>query len=482
MAVADSFTPADQLSLDTGDHDMGMSAVLLMPAQTGALPHLAITSDKTGTLYLLNRDAMGGFNTPNDSSVQTLTTGYRIHSSAAFFNNTLYLGLDNGPLQAWALDPATDRLVSKPGSNTIFTTPAYSGGGGTPSISANGSSNGIAWIIQATQYNFGPAVLHAYNAADLTQELYNSQQAANGRDAAAIAVKFTTPTIANGRVYVGGRSAVTVYGLLNNYAPATATPIIQPVTGTYTGPLTVTITDATPNASIYYTSDGSAPGANSTLYSGAIQVTGSQTIEAVAIAPGTSQSDKAVATYTIKQSTQAQVPLTTALNIVGIFPDGGIVKSAGLDRAGRSYSGNQLGSSITLSGIKFVFGSAGRLNMISTGHGTVLALPAGTFSKLQLLGAAVHKDQSGVVFTVTYTDGTATSFTRNMSPWTSSKNHSGELVAYSGTYCDMNTGGRVNQSVYLYRYSVALNSGKTVRSITLPANSEVAIAAITLAN
>ena len=482
IAVADSFTPADQMSLDSGDHDMGMSAVLLIPAQTGPLPHLAITSDKTGALFLLNRDAMGGFNTPNDSSVQTLTTGYRIHSSAAFFNNTLYLGLDNGPLQAWALDPATDRLVSKAGSNTIFTTPAYSGGGGTPSISANGTSNGIAWIIQATQYNFGPAVLHAYNAADLTQELYNSQQAANARDAAAIAVKFTTPTIANGRVYVGGRNAVTVYGLLSNYAAATATPLIQPATGTYAGPVTVTISDATPNASIYYTSDGSTPGEDSTLYSGTIQVTGSQTIEAVAIAPGSSLSDKAVATYTIKQTTQVQVPIALASNIVGIFPDGAIVKSAGLDRAGRSYSGTQLGSSITLSGIKFVLGSAGRLNMISTGHASVIALPAGTFSKLQLLGTAVHKDQSGVMFTVTYTDGSVANFTRNMSPWTSSKSHSGEVVAYSGTYCDVNTGDRVNQNVYLYRYSLALNSGKTVRSITLPANSEVAIAAITLAN
>jgi chitobiase/beta-hexosaminidase-like protein len=481
LQAVDSFTPADQLSLDTGDHDMGMSAMLLIPTQPGPLPHLAVTSDKTGTVYLINRDQMGGFNTPDNSAVQSLVTGYHIHSSTAFFNNKLYLGLDNGPLQAWTLNAATDQLVAQSATSTVFTTPAYSGGGGTPSISANGTNNGIAWIIQDTQYNSGPAVLHAYNAADLSQELYNSQQAANGRDTAAVAVKFTTPTIAGGRVYIGGRNAVTVYGVLSIHSPLTATPLITPGSGTYSSAQTVSITDTTPNASIYYTTDGTAPAMSSTLYTSPIQVSRSETIEAIAIAPGLAQSDKAIATYIIKLPTQVQVPLPGA-NIVGSFPDGVVVKSGGLDRAGLAYSGNQMGSSITLSGIKFMLGSAGRLNTISTSHATVIPLPVGHFSKVQLLATAVHKDLSGIAFTVTYTDGTASRFTQNMSPWTVSKRHSGELVAYTGSYCDTSTGGRVNQNVYLYRYSFALNSAKTVQSITLPANSEVAIAAITMVN
>ena len=480
FAVADSFTPANQLSLDTGDHDMGMSAVLLMPTQTGPLPHLAMTSDKNGTIYLLNRDAMGGFDTPANSSVQTLVTGYHIHSSAAFFNNTLYLGLDNGPLQAWTLDPATDQLVSKSASNTIFTTPAYSGGGGTPSISANGTSNGIAWIIQDTQYNSGPAILHAYNAADLTQELYNSQQAANGRDNAAIAVKFTTPTIANGKVYMGGRNAVTVYGGLSVYSLPASTPSIQPASGTYAGPQTVTITDATPNVSIYYTSDGTTPGTSSMLYTGPIQANGSQTIEAIAIAPGTSQSDKAVASYTIKRSTQTQVSLSSVANITGLFADKSIVASNGLDGSGHAFSATQMGSSLTLFGVKFVLGTPGKNDMVSGVRSTAIPLPAGPFNKLLILGTAVHKDLSGVVFTVTYTDGTVARFTQNMSPWTSSKNHSGESIAYTGTYYDTKSGGRVNAKVYLYRYSFTLNSGKTVKTVTVPANAEVVVAAVSV--
>jgi len=478
LQVMDSFTPADQLSLDTGDHDMGMSAVLLIPAQTGPLANLAVTSDKTGTLYLMNRDRMGGYGTPDNSAVQSLLTGYHIHSSAAFFNGGLYIGLDNGPLQAWSLNSATDQFGPQSSTSTIFATPAYSGGGGTPSISANGTSNGIAWIIQDTKYNFGPAVLHAYNSADLSQELYNSEQAANGRDAAAIAVKFTTPTIANGRVYVGGRNAVTVYGLLSTYSAPAAVPVIKPGSGTYAGPQTVTMTDATPNASIYYTSDGTAPGTNSILYSGAIQATRSQSIEAVAIAPGFSESDKTVVTYTINRSMQTQVSLTGAANVVGRFTDGTKLSSSGLDGAGHAYSANQMGSSVTLFGVKFTFGSAGKNDMVK--GASVIALPAGPFNKIQLLGTAIHSDQKGVVFTVTYSDGSIDRFTQNMSPWTASKSHSGESIAYSGTYCDTSSGGRVTEKVFLYRYSFALNSGKALKSITLPANSDVAIAAISM--
>lgn len=481
LGLADSFTPADQASLSSGDHDMGMSAVVLIAAQFGPFPNLAVTADKNGAIYLINRDAMGGYGTPANSSIQTLNTGYHIHSSAAFFNNTLYLGLDNGPLQSWTLDPASDQLTPQSATTTVFTTPAYAGGGGTPSISANGTSDAIVWILQDTQYNSGPAILHAYGASDLSDELYNSQQAANGRDTAAIAVKFTTPTIANGFVYTGGRNAVTVYGLLSDSNPppaAAATPVITPPSGTYTTSQTVSITDATPGASIYYTTDGTAPATSSALYTAPFQITRSESIKAIAVAPGFSQSDIAAATYTIATSAQTQVAITSAANIVGVFKDGTTLSSAGVDRSGHAYSGNQMGSSITVFGTTFALGSPNRLNVISTGHSTVIPLPTGPLTKVQLLATAIHKDLSGVVFTVTYTDGTVSKFTQNMSPWTTSKSHSGESIAYTGTYYDTNSGGRVTQKVYLYRYSFTLNSAKTVKNITLPANSEVAIAAI----
>jgi hypothetical protein len=480
MQEADFFTPADELSLDTGDHDMGMSALILIPSQPGPLPDLTVTTDKTGAIYLLNRDNLGGFGTPQNGSIQSFSAGYGIHSSAAFFNNEVYIGLDNGPLQAWSLNPQTDQLTPQSATSTVFATPAFSGGGGTPSISANGTSNGVAWIIQDTEYNYGPAILHAYNAADLTQELYNSQQAADGRDNPAIAVKFTTPTIANGRVYVGGRNAVTVYGLLSTYSPLTATPVIQLPSGTYAGPQTTTVSDLTPNASIYYTTDGDAPAASSTLYTGPIQITRSDSIEAIAIAPGYAQSDDAVATYTIEPPGQVQVPLGAEVNAIGLFADGSKPESDGLDGAGHAYSSNQIGKSITLWGVKFVLGPAGQKDVVTGTGAPSIPLPAGVYNNLEFLGTAIGSNQNGVVFTVTYSDGTVSHFTQNMSAWTSSKDHSGESIAYQGTYCDTSSGGRDTEEVYLYRYSFPLNSGKSVKSVTLPANANVAVAAISL--
>lgn len=482
LNVADFFTPANQSSLDSGDHDMGMSAMVLLPPLPGPLPHLAVTSDKNGTLYLVNRDSMGGYNASANSSLQTLSTGYHVHSSAAFFNSKVYIGLDNGPLQAWTINTSTDQLVPQSFTSTTFSTPAWSGGGGTPSFSANGTSKGIAWILQDTQYNYGPAVLHAYNAADLSKELYNSQQASNGRDTAAIAVKFTTPTIANGHVYVGGRNAVTAYGLFNanNAAPLTAPPAFQPAPGTYAGPQTITLTDATPDASIYYTTNGSIPTASSTLYTGPIPVTRSQSIKAIAIASGSSQSTYAVGSYNLRPAGQQQVSLDSAFNTIALFSDGAQVSSSGLDGSGNAYSANQIGSTLTLFGVRFVLGSPNQNDMVSGASASVVPLPAGPYNKLQLVGTAIHRDQTGVVFTVTYTDGTVTRFTQNMSPWTAPRNHSGESIAWSGTYADTSSGGSLQQNAYLYRYSFTLDSGKTLQSITLPANSEVAIAAISM--
>jgi hypothetical protein len=316
LAVADYFTPADQNSLDTDDQDLGTGSVMLLPTQSGPAPHLAITTDKTGTIYLINRDQMGKFTTPSNSCRQSFNPGFKNRSSFAFFNNVAYTGPRSGPLEAFAFNPSTELLNTTPQSqsSTIFDC-SCNGAGTTPSVSANGTTNGIVWSLDYSGYYKTPAILYAYAPANLGTQLYNSTQAANSRDAAAIAVKFTTPTVANGKVYVGGRNAVTVYGLLNNGASLTATPSFSPPAGTYTGPQSVTITDSTPNASIYYTTNGTPASTGSTLYSGPIQVTASETIEAVALAPGHSQSSEALASYTISSGSGCSVPANPGVNI-----------------------------------------------------------------------------------------------------------------------------------------------------------------------
>jgi hypothetical protein len=95
--------------------------------------------------------------------------------------------------------------------------------GTTPSISASGTANGIVWAVE----NRNPAVLHAYDARDLSHELYNSTQAPNSRDAFGAGNKFITPTIVNGRVYVGTTNGVAVFGMLGPVpAPPTGLRII----------------------------------------------------------------------------------------------------------------------------------------------------------------------------------------------------------------------------------------------------------------
>jgi hypothetical protein len=318
LVLRDYFTPDDQDALNHQDKDMGTSAVVLLPTQVGPVPRLAVTADKTGEIYLLNRDNMGKFTMANNSSLQSLSDGgLFIHNSLAFFNNTLYVGLDGGPVTAWTFNPQTERFATTPQSKagSVFGCNDCNGSGSTPSISANGTANGIVWALNNFAYYNRAAVLHAYNASNLATEYYNSAQAANNRDAAAVAVKFTTPTIANGRVYVGGRNAVTVYGLLSNNNPLTATPTFSPGSGTYTTTQSVTIKDSTPNASIYYTTDGSTPSTGSTLYSGPIKVATSQTIQAVALAPGFSQSDVGLASYTINTGSGCSAPSAPGVNI-----------------------------------------------------------------------------------------------------------------------------------------------------------------------
>jgi len=302
LVVEDYFTPGDQSKLETADNDMGMSAIVLLPPQTGPIANLLVTSDKSGTIYLINRDKMGGYTTPDDSSVQDFSDGgYSIHASYAFFNNTIYMAPDTAPLEAWTLDTDTDLFLTKPQSKSPTTLGCSScqPSGSTPSISANGTTNAIVWALDNGYYNNDPAVLHAYDAANLATEYYNSSQAASKRDAAFVAVKFTTPTIASGRVYVGGLDGVAVYGLLGNNTTPAATPTFSVTPGTYTSIQSVTISDTTSGAKIYCTTNGTAPTVSSPVCSGAISVSSTETIEAIAVAEGYRVSAVASAAYTI---------------------------------------------------------------------------------------------------------------------------------------------------------------------------------------
>jgi hypothetical protein len=235
LSVAGYFTPADQQNLQNGDgdHGSGGAAILVDQPSTAPHQHLVIGGGKEGNLFLLDRDNLGGYGanfTPNDSNaVQKFNVGNGIFSTAAFFNNALYIAGVGGHLKSFAFNTTTGQFNA---AQTSQSPGSFGFPGATPSVSASGTTNGIIWAMNNNAYctqqssSCGPTVLHAYDATNVATELWNSSQ--NAGDAAGNAVKFTVPTVANGKVYVGTRGndtgnggttvpgEVDVYGLKPN--------------------------------------------------------------------------------------------------------------------------------------------------------------------------------------------------------------------------------------------------------------------------
>lgn len=213
LRVVDFFSPFNERAMSRRDGDLGSGGVMLLPDHAGAHPHEALTGGKEGKLFLIDRDAMGGFHAKGNRIVQQLDAnlhnGY--YSSPAYFDGAVYVAGNSSHLERYAIEGA--RLSDMPASRSVAT---FNYPGATPAVSSNGERNGIVWAIGVSgRVRGGPAaVLRAYDARDLTHELYNSDQAGN-RDRAGPSNKFSVPTIANGRVYVGTQTELDVYGLLN---------------------------------------------------------------------------------------------------------------------------------------------------------------------------------------------------------------------------------------------------------------------------
>lgn len=205
----DYFTPWDQTLLSQQDLDISSGAALLLPDQPGLYPHELIGGGKEGTLYVLNRDAMGGFNSAGDTQIiqelpaaltpTTETVDAGLWNTPMYFNNTVYFVGRNDVMKAFAMRNGTLAGPMFKGNTTLFVTDT--------AISANGTSNAILWVAQG-DIN----VIHAYNPYDLTKEYYDTNQAGT-RDVPATLTRFMAPLVVNGKMYVGTRSELDVYGL-----------------------------------------------------------------------------------------------------------------------------------------------------------------------------------------------------------------------------------------------------------------------------
>jgi hypothetical protein len=212
LTVADYFTMYDEPAESAADKDLGSGGAMLLPDLTDSaktVRHLVIGAGKDGNIYLVNRDSMGKYSSSGNSQIWQQVSGVLpsgIWSTPAYFNGTVYYGDSGATLKAFALSNAKIGATPQSQSPSHFPYP-----GTAPGVSANGTSNAIVWAHE----NSKPAVLHAYDAANLAHEIYNSNQAAGNRDQFGAGNKFITPTIADGKVFVGTTDSVAVFGLLH---------------------------------------------------------------------------------------------------------------------------------------------------------------------------------------------------------------------------------------------------------------------------
>lgn len=209
LRVSDYFATFDTVHQSNLDQDLGSGGVLVLPDLTdanGSVRHLAVGAGKDGKIYVVDRDNMGKFNPNRNNIYQEIPgiLGAGVFGMPAYFNNTVYYGAVGHRLKAFPISVA--KLASTPASQSTTSFPYP---GTTPSVSANGASDGIIWAAE----NGPTAVLHAYDATNLGHELYNSNQAGS-RDQFGAGNKFITPMITNGRVYVGTTNGVAVFGEL----------------------------------------------------------------------------------------------------------------------------------------------------------------------------------------------------------------------------------------------------------------------------
>jgi PQQ-like domain len=216
LSVADYFTMFDVEAENAADADLGAGGPVVLPEMkdtSGKTRRLVVGAGKDRNIYLLDRDAMGKFSPQGNQNIyqelEKALKGVRFRGAPAYFNGRLYFGSVDDAIREFQFVDA--RVLAEPVSRTtiIFAYP-----GAMPSVSADGTNNGIVWAVE----NENPAVLHAYDASNLAHELYNSRQAPSGRDHFGSGNKFITPMVAHGKVYVGTTDGVGVFGLLPHSA------------------------------------------------------------------------------------------------------------------------------------------------------------------------------------------------------------------------------------------------------------------------
>jgi hypothetical protein len=246
LKVVDYFTPFNEPDLDAADRDLGSGGPLVLPDSVGsaAHPRLLIGSGKEGKIYLLDRDNLGKYDPATDHVVQEQAGAISGSLGVpAFFNNTIYyVGGYGGTAKTFSI--ANGQFSTSPTSQSANT---FAFPGSTPSITANGSANGVVWTIDR-----GTNQLRAYNASGFNNLLWTSAQAGNGRDQLGTVVKFTVPTAVDGKVYVGTDGFIVSYGPPVPPTTVPATPTGLTATARFATEIDLAWTDVATNEALYH--------------------------------------------------------------------------------------------------------------------------------------------------------------------------------------------------------------------------------------
>jgi len=363
MAVADYFTPDNEATLNAPESDLGSGGVLLLPSLPPDSPHqhLLVQSGNEGTIYLIDRDNMGKFSATNDV-VQALPGAVgAVLSTPGWWDSSAYFAAGADVLKAYSLNSSTGLLATVPSSESVT---RFNSPGAIPSISANGKTQGIVWVVQTDQISSGgPAILHAYDASNLANELYNSSQN-QARDNPGAAVVSSVPTVVNGKVYVGTRGQVSVYGLLGSPTPSGGISFVQVAAATPRTPMS-SVSVTYPSAQTAGNLNVVVVGWNDTT-SSVQSVTDSHGNTYALATPMIRGTNLSEAIYYLKNIASGTNTVTATFNQAAAFVDMRVLEYSGLDQTSpldvvSSSSGSSAvansGSATTTASNELIFGA-----------------------------------------------------------------------------------------------------------------------------
>lgn len=405
MTVSDAFTPMDQASLNANDQDMSSGGVLLLPPQTLAgHTNQLLAAGKTGNFYVVDRDNLGGYSTTANNIIEYVSPNQigGAFSGPAYWNNTVYYWGDSDTLKQFQITNGLMNFWHSANSSESMNYP-----GSSPSISANGTTNGIVWDIDGSAYTNsaagpGPAILYAHSATAVGTTLYSSATNAT-RDAPGQAVKMTVPTVVNGKVYVPTYGELDVYGLLtaNFSLTASSNGLTVQQGSSNTDTLTVTPTNGF-TGTVSLTASGLPSGLSATFAAG--------TAANTTIATFTATSAAATGTYPVTiTGTSASITQSITVNVTVTAPSSFTVSAAPNSVA--IVAGQSGTSNITVTPLN---GFTGAVTLSATGMpsgvSASLAAPSGGVSVLTI--ATTSAAATGTFsLAVTGTSGSLTSST-----------------------------------------------------------------------